>query len=240
MKHKVVPVNNLARLAEAGEALITRHPGEPGMGLIWGPTGYGKSTGSAWFMNQVDGIYVRANQLWTPSAMLRALCQELDLPEHPHCSKMLDAVIRALAEDPRAVFIDEADYVVASRKLVETLRDIHDLTTVPIVLIGEENLKKKLAANKRLLGRVAQWVAFQRATIKDARKLADELCEVGVADDLVERVHAETEGEIRLIVIGLRKIEDWCKQRGIKKASSDNTDIKQFSLRIATAKRASA
>ena len=66
MRYKTVPVKNITRLSSAGDALMHRSRGLPGMGLIYGETGYGKSTATAWFVNQCDGVYVRAQRVWSP------------------------------------------------------------------------------------------------------------------------------------------------------------------------------
>ena len=60
MKYAIAPVKNVVRLSQAGDALNNRALGMPGMGLIWGPTGYGKTTAATWFINRCDGVYVRA------------------------------------------------------------------------------------------------------------------------------------------------------------------------------------
>ena len=70
MKYKILPTKNISRMRTAGDALLNRSPGMPGMGLIWAPTGYCKTTAATWFINQVNGVYVRALRLWSPKAML--------------------------------------------------------------------------------------------------------------------------------------------------------------------------
>ncbi|MFA5598315.1 MAG: ATP-binding protein, partial [Pusillimonas sp.] len=60
MKTAVVSTKNIGRLVEASQALLTRTPGTPGIGLIFGKSGLGKTTATAWFVCQCDGVYVRA------------------------------------------------------------------------------------------------------------------------------------------------------------------------------------
>ena len=127
MRYEVVPVKNITRLSKAGDALTHRAKGQPGMGIVWGQTGFGKTTAAAWFRNRVDGIYLRAMAVWTPVSMLGALMRELGESVAHQCSPMMDIAIAQLSRTPRPVMIDEADYVIASKKMVETLRDLHGL-----------------------------------------------------------------------------------------------------------------
>ncbi|MEJ1358303.1 MAG: ATP-binding protein [Candidatus Sedimenticola sp. (ex Thyasira tokunagai)] len=232
MKFKILPVKNVSRLNEAGQALIQRDLGMPGMGLIWGPTGYGKTTAATWFINQCHGVYIRAMRLWSPKTMLTALARELDLDvKGRNNGEMVEAIIHRLAETGRPVFIDEADYIVESRRLTDTLRDIHDLSTVPVILIGMHGIEKRIRGNEQFTGRIAQWVSFEGLDMIDARLLADGLAEVKIADDLLQQLHraaspknrqggASCGAEVRRLVVGLGRIEQYARSRGLQSISA--------------------
>jgi len=227
MKFRILPVKNVSQLQVAGDALIHRSIGMPGIGLIWGPTGTGKTTAAAWYVNQVNGVYVRAMRLWSPRSMLGALASELDIDvRRKNNGEMVDAIVMRLAETGRPLFIDEADYVVESRRLTDTLRDIHDMSTAPIILIGMHGIEKRIRGNEQFSGRIAQWVGFGGADMADARMLANGLCEVPVEDDLLEQMHikatpkklhghASAGAEIRRLVVGLGQIEQYAIQAGL-------------------------
>ncbi len=215
MKSKIVPVKNIARLMTAADALIHRAPGMPGMGLVHGETGYGKSTAITWLINRVNGVYVRALATWTPAAMLSALSRDLAIEPRGSCSQMLLAILDSLGDSGRPLFFDEADYIIKSEKMTETLRDIHDMTLAPVVLIGMGGIDRKVSHRKQLTGRVLQDVRFEPADAEDARKLADGLCEVHVRDDLLDRVLRSTHGGVRHIVIALARIEQQAKVRNL-------------------------
>ena len=61
----------------------------------------------------------------------------MDMPRHngTRCKEM---IIEILEEDYKPLFIDEADRLSIDR--LEDLRDIFEMTGVPIVLIGEEGI----------------------------------------------------------------------------------------------------
>ncbi len=220
MRFRILPVKNVTRLNDAGDALINRPIGMPGMGTITGVTGAGKTSAVTWYINQVNGVYVRAMRLWTAKSMLAAIALELDIEtRRMNNSEMVKAIVRRLAESARPLFIDEADYIVESGQLIDTLRDIHDMSTAAIILIGMHGIEAKIRGNEQFTGRIAQWVRFLGADMEDARLLANGLCEVKVSEDLLAALHKkaspqrrgkDTDGaEVRRLVVGLSKIEEF-------------------------------
>lgn len=220
MKSKIIPVKNIARLMTAADALIHRAPGMPGMGLVHGETGYGKSTAITWLINRVNGAYVRALATMTPHSLLSALAHDLSIEARGSTSSVMSSILGSLGDNPRPLFFDEADYIVKSERMTETLRDIHDMTLVPVVLIGMGGIDRKVSHRKQLTGRVLQDVRFEPADIEDARKLADGLCEVRIKDDLLDRVLRATRGGVRHIVIALARIELFARARGLAEIDS--------------------
>jgi len=224
MRYQIVPTSNVSALLSASDQLLQRGMGMPGMGLIHGYTGYGKTTAATWLINRVHGVYVRVLALSTPASFLGSLCDELGLARKRSLAGNIEQIVERLADTGRPVFVDEADYLLRSSRMVETLRDIHDLSTVPVILIGEEGLERKITTNKRLTRRIAEWVEFKPATLTDARMLANALLEhCDVADDLLEKLHDQAKGSTGLLVVGLDKVEKKARRLGI-----DHMDLKAW------------
>lgn len=228
MKSKIVLVKNVARLADAGEALIRRAPGMPGMGLVHGETGYGKTTAVTWYSNRCNAAYVRAMATWTPASMFGSILRELGKQPRGSCAAMMEEIVEALALSNRPVFIDEADYLVDSKRMTESLRDIHDLATVPVVLIGMAGIDQRLAHRKQLTGRVMQDVHFEPADAEDAALLARELCEVRVKADLLADLVKHVGGSVRLVVVGLARIEEYARRKGLEAIGSADWGRRAF------------
>ncbi len=229
MRHQIAHVKNIKLLYQAGEALRTRAPGVPGIGLLWGPTGFGKTTAAAWYANQCNALYVRAVATWTPSSMLGALMRELDSQPMSRCADMVAFIVERLALENRPVFVDEADYLL-SKKLLETLRDLHDLSNAPLILIGMADFRRKVIHREQLAGRIAQWVEVRAADIDDARALATACCEVEVADDLLKDLQRETRGSMRGMTVGLDRIEAVARKLGKDRMTAKDWGNREFTL----------
>ncbi len=217
MKSKIVTVKNVARLAEAGEALMRRDPDLPGMALVDGDTGVGKTKTITWYHNTCNGVYVRAMRVWSPQSMLQKISSRLGLAARGSCAAMADDIAGMLTISQRPLFMDEIDEIVQGRRaddLLETLRDIHDLSGAPIVLVGETGIAQKIAHLRRLTGRMLYEVHFEPQDDADAERLAKELCRVDIQPALVHHLNRQAGGLTRLILVGLHRITSYASARG--------------------------
>ena len=181
------------------------------MGLIHAPTGFGKTTAAAWLVNREKGIYVRAMSLWSPTTMLMAILAELSIAPPRFPAQMLQVIVDRMKLNQRPLFIDEADYLFHNPRMIDAARDIHDLAELPVWLIGSHNLEKLLARRKIVAGRISQWVKFTPCDFEDTQLLTKELCLVEVQTDLIEQLHKAAKGSIRLITVGLSRIESFSR-----------------------------
>jgi DNA transposition AAA+ family ATPase len=182
--------------------------GLPRFGLLYGPSGYGKSVAMAFTAQRTGAAYLEAKSVWTQRSLLEAIADEIGITMLERSApRILQQVIDQLNLDPRGLIIDESDYL-TGKQHVEILRDIHDATTVPILLVGEEALPTKLKAWERFHNRILVAQAAQPATVEDACKLRVHYCpRVQIADDLVARIVAACRGVTRRIVVNLKAAE---------------------------------
>jgi DNA transposition AAA+ family ATPase len=113
----------------------------------------------------------------------------------------------------RPLFVDEADYLLHNVKMLEALRDLHDVTGVPVVLIGMDGIERKIIHREQFARRIQQWVEFKALDLADARTLTDAVCDVKVSDDLVAKLHAASGGSVGLMTVGLSRIESYAKSQ---------------------------
>ncbi len=185
-----VKVRGIRMLLQAANELRARPRDQAGICVAHGPSGYGKTTAIAYCVNQgiVNGIHVRAMRSWTPSSMLEAILVELGLAPIRPCARAVYAIVEKLmtSDTSRSIFIDEADYLTNRGWLLDTIRDIHDLSSAPIILVCMDRFRRECEKAEQFAGRIYRDVAFGPADETDARMLATELCDRAViADDLV-------------------------------------------------------
>lgn len=220
---KIVHTTNVVKAKVGLEALINRGRGEEGMGLLYGRPGEGKTTTVCYLMNQYNGVFLRANVTWTVASLLRSLMLELGLEPHFRRAPMIDAAIESLSFEPRPIFIDEADYCLREMDMLDAIRDIYDSASIPVVLITMETAPRVIRTNQRLARfrrRITQWIEFNGLTMDDALKIADDLYhDVDIEEELVARVHAETSGNIGLMLIAFSSIRKFARTNELDSVS---------------------
>lgn len=194
-------LSTLLAAQDAGE-------GSPRLCLLFGHSGYGKSVGAAYVASMTEAAYIEAKSIWTQRSILEALADEIGIASKERTSpRLLTQIVEQLNTTPRPLIIDEMDHLV-KKQMVEIIRDIHDATTIPIMMIGEEALPAKLKAWERFDNRIIAATAAQPATAEDAMKLRDHYClRVGLADDLVTEIAERSKGVTRRIVVNLRAVQ---------------------------------
>ena len=187
-------VNNIAALQNVGIILLaikkamTRPEYLPGLVVVHGPSGYGKTMASSYAAANLKAYFVSAKAIWTRKTMLQAILDEMGIPAKRTTAEMFDQVCEELS---------------CSGK------DIYDNSEAPIILIGEEMLPSKLAREERFHNRILDWIAAAPANMEDAVKLRMLYCDkVKIDDDLLEKVWKISEGRVRRIVVNLNKIQD--------------------------------
>lgn len=216
MRPIIAMTKNIENLVTAYQAIKERPPGQPCMGLIYGPTGSGKTTAIAWARKQFDnGIYLRAEACWTAAVMLERILFEAKIKtDGRRSADWVRAIYQYMEASQRPLFLDEADYLLPDTRMIETLRDIHDMSGMPVLLIGMEGFESRVLARKQLARRIYRHVEFLPMDLEDARTLFDTLGEVKAHDDLVERAHREARGSIAHLTAAVAQIEGFCRRQG--------------------------
>jgi len=180
----------------------------PRLALLYGPSGYGKSVAAAHIAAHFRAGYIEAKSIWTQRSLLEAIATEVGISRLARTGpKLLEQIIHHLVADPVPLVIDEMDHLV-TKKSVEIIRDIHDGARVPILMIGEEALPRKLKEWERFDNRILVATPAQPATLSDALLLRNHYCtRAAVADDLVEAIAAACKGVTRRIVVNLQEAQ---------------------------------
>lgn len=231
MKATIAEVKNIRRIRDTAHELAGRPSHLPGIGLLHGASGHGKTTAAAWLATDpgLGVVYVRASVTWTPNSLLTAVLRELGAETRASGARLLQLVQEAAeAQGKSLLIVDEADYLAtgASQRMAETLRDLHDVSGIAILLVA----MKRLTLSAQLTGRISHWLAFDPADPADTALLAQDLCEVGVELDLVQRLHDATKGSVRGIVVGLSRIEAFGIKSGLESVDAATWGNRPFTL----------
>ncbi len=209
-----------APLAIMGDALelmmraIDRPRHLPGIVVLHGRSGLGKSTAAAFVSAETNAAYIEMRATWTTKYFLGQLARLLGVEERGTIPVILERVVEALARQRRPLIIDEADHLVGRRN-VELLRDIYELSRAPMMLIGEQFLPDHLERWERVHNRILAMVRARPASIEDGLALRDLYCRsVAVADDLVAHIVEQTSGIVRRIVINLEAVQQTALAEG--------------------------
>jgi len=76
---KIVPLTNVGLLSAAIGRAHDRPSGLPGMVVMYGASGLGKSVGAAFAANQHRAYYVECRDTWSKKAFLLAILREMSI-----------------------------------------------------------------------------------------------------------------------------------------------------------------
>jgi len=211
----VAPLYVVAAATSAMEQIVNRTDRLPGIGVLHGFPGYGKTMAASKLVNMYNAIHVEAKSFWTRKNVLESILHGMGIRAETTISRMFDQVCKELSDSGRPLIMDEMDHLV-EKNAVEIIRDIHDKADAPILLIGEERLPAKLAKWERVHSRIMVWQAAPAASLEDAQELAKYYATgITVADDLLQLIVDKAHGSVRRISVNLDRARNEAISRGI-------------------------
>lgn len=222
LMHKLfVKTRNVKNFIGLMNNLIDKSNEVPKMGLIYGDPGLGKTQTAVWWATKNDAVYVRAQNKMTCRWLLEKIVYELGESPSRKMADLIEQCITHLRLKPQVIIIDEVDYLINRHRIVETLRDLHDLTGVPIVLIGMQEAKTKLGKYRHLYDRISEIIEFKPFSKDDMDVIVEELSEIKITDEAKE-IFFEKTNRFRQVIKGISLLENLAKTNGLTKI-----DVKQ-------------
>ena len=222
LMHKLfVKTRNVKNFIGLMNNLIDKSNEVPKMGLIYGDPGLGKTQTAVWWATNNDAVYVRAQNKMTCRWLLEKIVYELGESPSRKMADLIEQCITHLRLKPQIIIIDEVDYLINRHRIVETLRDLHDLTGVPIVLIGMQEAKTKLGKYRHLYDRIPEIIEFKPFSQDDLDVILEELSEIKITDEAKE-IFFEKTNRFRQVIKGISLLENLAKTNGLNKI-----DVKQ-------------
>lgn len=217
MRPDFVETSNYRRFTQALTRLDDRGAQEACLVVVDGKPGLGKTATMSRWTTQTGSIYLRAQRGWDYSWFVQELLTELSVTTFPRGRRdrfrMVIERLGALSANavlegqPFSLVIDEADLISGKPEVMEAIRGISDLQSLPTILVGMGKLRDNLRRFPQIESRAPNKVEFQPATLEDAAALVRGLAEVPVADDLIRFLHKLSKGFSREMVQGIKAIE---------------------------------
>jgi DNA transposition AAA+ family ATPase len=221
------PLKNIALMFQLSKTLINRPAGLPGIGVFYGPSGFGKTFASIYTQTKTEAVRIEIGESWTNKRLLEAILRELgETRIRGTIAALAEMTIERLSEYPdQPLIIDEADKLIDKRGALELVRELHEHSQVPVILIGEENLARKLEPFERVHNRVLQFVGAQLCDADDAGLLAKHYCpDLTIERDLLERICDKTNGRARRITTTLVAIQQFAINAGLSSVGAAQYD----------------
>lgn len=206
MKNLFVETSNVLEFMNTAKSLESAEAGVPGLALVWGQRGLGKTRTAKTLYARCDWIYLRGVSVWTPSWMLDDLAVDLGLVPKKRKADNFRDIINVLRESPRLIIIDELNVIPTD--CVEAIRDLHDVSGNPFLLIGHEGVVDRMKRMGPFFDRFLYITEFKPLTEADLGQYCETCMDLPVSDAAITHVLARTAGNFRKSIVMLKGAED--------------------------------
>ena len=219
MKVQFVQTENVKKLNGLVDTLLNADSGEPRIGLVYGPAGRGKTKAVDRLATMTGACYVSAARVWTPASMLKSILAALGQAPAWSATDNLNLAADALRERLNheslgngLLIVDEGDYLCKGTKppntpeLLDTIRDLHDASGAPILLVGMADLAKTLSMFPQFWDRLLVTTQFAPLTTPETTEMARRLADLELGQDVVDDLVRATGGNLRQTILYLVRL----------------------------------
>lgn len=211
MKREFVKTENAQRFRAGINMLESRGALEAAMMLVIGRPGEGKTTTLHNWAAETGAVMLTAQQGWTPNRMLGELAEKLGLEPSRGFERKMEETI---AREEIPIILDESAFALDNgAACLERLRSITDKSCTPLVMAAMEQDRPKFARRMQIASRISYVCQFQKSSLADVALACSQLCEVAVSAEVIERIHAETDARMRLVMTAINRIESIARRR---------------------------
>ena len=206
MKQEFVKTENAKRFRAEIAMLERRGALEAGWLLVTGRPGEGKTKTLHNWAAEVGAVMLTAQANWTVTRMMEALAAKLGIePVRGYQAKIAELI----GTDDIPIVLDEAQFALHdSAACMEVLRGITDKSGTILVAVTMDHDVPRFNRREQIGSRFFRRCQFQASTLGDVALAAIQLAEgVEIAPDLIERIHSETGGRMRLVLNAISRVE---------------------------------
>ena len=220
MQDKFVEIKNVKRFRTAVDRIHhAKLKGVERMALIFGAPGLGKTETALQFAASNGSLYMRMKKLMSGRWFLRELVDNLGSSPLWRTEELFNQVLDLLQRRKRTLIFDEIDYFTSDSKIIETVRDLADVTGTPMLFIGMQQADKRLMRYPHLYDRFVEVVKFQPLDREDVSLMTRELSDVAFDEDAIDKIVAQSEGKIRRILALIHRAEYVASRNRLKSIS---------------------
>lgn len=219
MKDAFVPTDNFQRFAEVCEACMADAHGVELVAVV-GRAGRGKTTAAQRIaVENPDARFVRFEEGMTPLGLLKEITFVCS-GERPFFWEKCRGLLKSELSRRRILLIvDEIDR--GGMRHFNALRDLHDLFSVAVVMVGEEPLVGKLQKERRIISRVRSTITFAPVVQSDViyffRTAIGQSLDPGHAAHLTRH----SNGDFRQVVTDALAAERYLKVNNLRKITDE-------------------
>ncbi len=207
MKSAFVVNENVSKFADICRELeSTENLIGPSLGIVSGEAGRGKTEAAKHFAAGNSTIYIPPLLTRTPTMLLRTICFELCKASPNRSDECISVIATEMAKERRLIIIDEADLLVM--QVLEMLRNVGEMYSIPLLLIGEGNkLEARIASRRRLSSRVRRKLDFGPITQADVLQFFKKALDVKLSSEVCSLIHRSCEGNWRPLLVKAAALE---------------------------------
>ncbi len=186
----------------------------PSLAMVTGPAGRGKSEAAKRYATQTTAIYIPPMNMRSPVMVLREITFELCKLKPVRSEACLTIIGDEMAKSRRVILVDEADLL--EMKCLEMLRNVNERYSCPVVLIGEDDLKGRVASRRRISSRIRRHVEFAPVTQQDVAYYFKRSLGQLLHPEAAQAIHRQSRGDWRPVLTAAIGIERAMKASGLE------------------------
>lgn len=222
MKKIFIPTENYQK-TEALVDDLNREPMGIDMASIVAPAGRGKTfIAKRIYSKNTDTVYCLYQEKWSHIELMREITFKLSGDRPRMRQACFDVIQDEIRQKRRVIIIDDGDRMNSS--CLNVLRNIHDILSVPILIIGEPFLEQKIMREKRLRSRTRNMLFYRPVNSTDVHLYFKKAIDVILSPEQGEIIARHCEGDFRPLLTAAIKAETIMKVSGINTVTNKIID----------------
>jgi DNA transposition AAA+ family ATPase len=203
----VMDLKNVQRFYSVIEKVHHKLTSIDRMALVFSDPGYGKTRTALHYAANHGAIMIRTKKLMTGRWLLEEIVEELGAEPKWKSKDLFAQAVDLLGERQRTIILDEIDYLSRDSRVIETMRDLHDIAHCPMIFIGMGQADKKLRKFSHLFDRFVSVLKFERLDQRDVGQMCKELSDFRFENGAIEKIAADSRGRIREVIKMVHRAE---------------------------------